>query len=134
MVTSLRTPRPEMMSPQRITPEMEMLEDVFTRVAASWLPTPARLAASVAQAASSAVMANPKMVPRSAVEVRAENPWAKYSTPIMITVDPTKASSSGGFPSTRPGSRKFASTKYAPTSPIRARSPRHLATAMTTTA
>ena len=50
------------------------------------------------------------MVPSSAVEVRAEKPWAKYSTPIMITVDPTSASSSGGLPSTSPGSMKDTST------------------------
>ncbi len=56
MVTSLRTPRPEMMRPHRMMPEMEMLSEMFARVAESWLPTPARLAASVAQAASSAVM------------------------------------------------------------------------------
>ena len=110
MVTSLRTPSPEIMSPHRMMPEMEMWSEMFASVAASWLPTPARFAASVAQAASSEVMASPNIVPSSAVDVLAEKPWAKYSTPIMITVDPTSARSSGGFPSTRPGSMKETST------------------------
>jgi hypothetical protein len=39
------------------------------------------LAASVAHAARSAVIARPKMVPRRAVEVLAEKPWAKYRDP-----------------------------------------------------
>ena len=77
MVTSLSTPSPEMISPHRMMPEIEMLSEMLVRVAASWLPTPARLAASVAQAASSAVMARPNIVPSSAVDVRAEKPWAK---------------------------------------------------------
>ncbi|MDI2037245.1 hypothetical protein PJL15_04389 [Paenarthrobacter nitroguajacolicus] len=77
MVTSLRTPRPEMISPHRMMPEMEIVGDMFTNVEASWLPTPARLAASVAQAASSAVIPSPKMVPNKAVDVRAEKPCAK---------------------------------------------------------
>jgi hypothetical protein len=66
-----------MIRPQRMMPEMEMLSEILARVAASWLPTPARFAASVAHAARSAVMPRPNIVPSSAVEVRAENPWAK---------------------------------------------------------
>ncbi|BCW51448.1 hypothetical protein StoSoilB13_37900 (plasmid) [Arthrobacter sp. StoSoilB13] len=99
-----------MIRPHKMMPEIEILSDIFISVAASWSPTPARLAASVAHAANSAVMPNPKMVPSRAVDVLAEKPWAKYRTPIMITVEPTKASMSGGFPSTSPGRIKLTST------------------------
>ncbi|MDI2022141.1 hypothetical protein PJL18_02671 [Paenarthrobacter nicotinovorans] len=77
MVTSLRTPRPEIIKPHRMIPEIDICGDMFTNVEASWFPTPARFAASVAQAASRAVIPRPKMVPSNAVDVLAENPWAK---------------------------------------------------------
>ncbi len=122
-----------MMSPHRMMSEMEMLPEMLDRGEASELPAPQRFAASVDQAASAAVMPSPNIVPGRAVDVRAENPCAKYSMPIMITVEPTSANSSGGLPSTKPGSTNAASTAKVPTSPMSARSPRQRATAITTT-
>ena len=56
------------------------------------------------------MMPSPNSVPSSAVEVRAENPCAKYSTANIIAAEPVNATGSAGWPSIRAGSMNATST------------------------
>ncbi|CPU67363.1 Uncharacterised protein [Mycobacteroides abscessus] len=134
IVTSLSTPMPASTIPHSTTPRMESSGAYCGIHRDSSDVRPVMLAAPDPHQPSTAVSTRPTRVPSSAVDVRAVNPCATYSTTNMTSDDVTSATPSAFCPVRSAGSVNDVMTTNAPASPASAASPRHRATASTTTA
>ena len=133
IVTSLRTPRPAMMTAATSSSWRLISPANVERIRPPSSTTPVRCAELTDHQPIPAVSAIPVRVPASAALVRRDGPWVVYRTTYMITAEATRATGTAGWPASMAGITKTPTTAPANPSPIRAISPRSRATARTTT-
>ena len=89
-----------------------------------WSSRPVSRAAAAKAAPSTPISASDSRVPNTAVEVRADGPWVRYSTTNMIRQEPTTATASGSWPARIAGRTNTSSTTKLSPSATSAASPR----------
>ena len=133
MVTSLSTPSPATTMAQVTRTDMCICGAMAPSRRSSSPLTPVKCDQVAAHIPSPAHTRMPKIVPTRAVVVRMLTPWVRYSTRNMIARLVTTPMSSGSRPMTRAGIMNVQMSHNANPRATTARTPRHLATAMTTT-